>query len=72
MPPDPATLTETLAFHDTAASAARARADAKRRGVSLAAHLRECLALRRRFSDADVALILGRPSSPMPPELDQG
>ena len=57
---DPRSLTEALAFHDTPESAARARADAKKRGMSLAAYLREALALRRCFGDADTLDIIDR------------
>lgn len=60
MPSHPTSLTEALAFHDTPESAARARADAKKRRMSLAAYLRECLELRKRFNTFDTLDIIDR------------
>jgi Ribbon-helix-helix protein, copG family len=72
MPANPTTRTAVIAFHITEAEKAAIERAAADRGVSVAALMREAVELRRRFSDADVALILGRPSSPAPPEPDQG
>jgi hypothetical protein len=60
MPPHPNSFSAVVAFHTTEATKAEIEKTAADRGMSVAALMRECWALRRRFSTFDALDIIDR------------